>query len=124
MKNLAAALALFASVLLGDVHWAVMQTLTWTEMARQETDAGIRSVMKIFSGESVCEHCEAIREGRDSNRENPSELLSQSRLLAAPLVAEPPAIPERFGEDVSWTGEPRTRAALFRSSVPVPPPRV
>ncbi|MEM7697692.1 MAG: hypothetical protein AAF236_04730 [Verrucomicrobiota bacterium] len=83
-----------AALIVTDLHWAVMQTITWAEMISQRQPAISFSEMlaETVSGEAPCDRCEAIAAERSSEDEHLLDLLAK-----APLVAENPARLPRLG---------------------------
>lgn len=123
MKSLAAALALFASVLLTDVHWAVMQSISWVEMSWNASPSSERSIADLLSGKTVCHHCDAIREGQESDGERTCDLLAQGRILA-PVAWEQLRLPDRSWTRVRWLERASGLPGLFVPGVQKPPPRI
>lgn len=83
LKKLAVILCLLATTVLTEVHWAVMQTVTWVSMI-QTSEAPLslgEKILSTISGEAPCEHCEAIAEEKSSSRSEVLSLLHQGPVL-------------------------------------------
>ena len=83
MNRLITILALTAAVLLTDVHWGVMQSITWAKMvAVQSSDESLSSrIAQAISGEAPCDHCLALESERTSEQEEILDLLAKSQVL-------------------------------------------
>ncbi|HRH97062.1 MAG TPA: hypothetical protein PLB55_14065 [Prosthecobacter sp.] len=71
------------------MHWALLQGIAWTGMlitfARE--GAMIEAVEKTFDGQHACALCLKVKEGRESNREQPQQAGQSLKKLDAVLVA-------------------------------------
>lgn len=121
MKPLAAALAIFASVVLTDAHWIVMQSISLVQMSWTASQTEGQTIGDVFSGKLVCDHCCAITEGRDTEGEIPCDLLTLGRILA-PVAFDRVGIPERKWVTVKWMPGDCTLLSQHVPSVTVPPP--
>ncbi|MEM1443879.1 MAG: hypothetical protein AAGF67_16145 [Verrucomicrobiota bacterium] len=83
MKNLIASLALIAAFLSTDLHWSVMQTMTWAHMIQQsESTASLsEKIVSTITGEAPCDHCSALAEEQNSERSEILSLLGKGPLL-------------------------------------------
>lgn len=108
-----------------DLHWFVLQSITWAEMiasasSRPEMSLS-EAVVRTLSGESPCSRCEAIQEERDSDREQILELISKT-LILAPISNGPLRAPSRTGGGVLCPADGTIYAFLLSSELD-PPPR-
>ncbi len=82
LKNFATILALVAAVLITDLHWSVLQSVTWANMISESQAATFpEKVASVLSGQNPCEHCMAIESGRSSDSEKNLDLSTKSILL-------------------------------------------
>ncbi len=84
MRRISTVLAILAAILLTDVHWSVLQTITWVEMVRtSSSDAGlVDRVVETVTGAVTCDHCIALADERSSEPEELLDLLAKSQFLA------------------------------------------
>lgn len=117
MNRFASILAIFAGLFLTDAHWLVMQSVSWVEMSRDMN----QSIAKVITGESVCDHCRAISEGKQTQENRTFDLLSQAKLLTR-LNFELARLPEREAEKLRWHPFIDQVKDPHYVDVPVPPP--
>ena len=82
-------LAILAALLLTDVHWGVMQSITWAKMV-SEGDRSVTLITRItqtVSGQAPCDHCVALEGERTSEQEETLNLLAKSQVIAPISVA-------------------------------------
>ncbi len=84
MNRITTILALLAAVLLTDVHWSVMQSVTWAKMVSEgDTNVGlIARISETVSGAAPCDHCIALEVERSSEQEETLDLLTKTQVLA------------------------------------------
>jgi hypothetical protein len=126
IQRLASA-ALVAVLLLGLTggHWAVLQSVAWAGMLVEYARAeGLRGgIERTFGGESPCDLCCAIEQGKAKEREREApkvalERLKIEALLAWPAVARPA---DCAGEIVHAVHS--ARGGVGRARPEAPPPR-
>jgi hypothetical protein len=87
LKKFATILALVAAVLITDLHWCVLQSVTWANMITESKAATFsEKVADVLSGQNPCEHCDAIEAARHSDSERDLDLSTKSILLS-PIVS-------------------------------------
>lgn len=116
----------FAAVLLLSLslglHWAVLQSVAWTSMLVERTQASSfnLALKSTFDGQHPCKLCEVVRAGEGSEKK-PATNLKPVKLelpLAGRVVLFPLRAPARA------LGQPSAADWSARSEVPpVPPPR-
>ena len=89
MKRFASILAILAAVLLTDVHWSVMQSVSWFQMIQQSPSeiSLAETVISTISGHLPCDHCKALQEGRTAEQEKEFAFLAKGHLLL-PIASE------------------------------------
>lgn len=77
-------MALLAAVLLTDVHWGVMQSVSWARMIQQADRSAdfVDVVAATLSGADPCAHCLALQSERESEQEETLDLLTKLQVLA------------------------------------------
>lgn len=112
-------LALVASI---GGHWALLQSVAWTQMLVERTQAASfgEAVKTTFDGAHPCAMCKRISDGKQKEQQ-PSQTLSKVKLDVicerAVVAVFPPRIHEEFAQ-TEMTGETRTERP------PLLPPRV
>ncbi|MEZ5385504.1 MAG: hypothetical protein R3F13_08315 [Prosthecobacter sp.] len=105
------------------MHWALLQGIAWTGMliSFARDGAVIEAVQKTFDGQHGCALCAKVKEGRDSDRNQPQQSGESVKKLDAVLVEITRLIPPA-AEMISCV---ITREALLqRNQLPeTPPPR-
>ncbi len=87
MKKFATILALVAAVLITDLHWCVLQSVTYANMiSESQATTFSEKVATVLSGKNPCEHCIAIESERNSDSEKNLDLSTKSFLLS-PLAS-------------------------------------
>jgi len=114
-------LAMFS--LLGG-HWAILQTVAWTQMLRDYSQNAtvVEAVEKTFSGDAPCTMCKQITKGRQQQEKDPATLKVDKKAEVF-VCASRDILQKRFGRNFSY---PSPVDAVFaaRSDVPpVPVPR-
>jgi len=84
LKKFITILALAAAVLSTDLHWSVMQTVTWAKMIHQSDSSAslTEKVISTITGEAPCRYCEALAGEQGSERNEILSLLGKGPLLA------------------------------------------
>ena len=118
-SRLVVILALLASI---GGHWAVLQSVAWTRMLieRTQADSFAAAVQTTLDGAHPCDMCKRITEGKQ-NEQQPEkaqvkvkmDLLCERRVIAI----GPPSEPMIF-QSATAEGMPRAERP------PVPPPRL
>jgi len=121
MKPFANILAILSAIALVDGHWFAMQSITWVEMAQNASRSETTSVPDILTGKVVCEHCDAITDGKETEGNRVIDYLSQARLLA-PLSGEAMTIPPRASSQITWPSLSYALDEQATSGVLLPPP--
>ncbi|MEM9280979.1 MAG: hypothetical protein AAGA96_04070 [Verrucomicrobiota bacterium] len=83
MRRIATILAVLAALLLTDVHWSVMQSITWARMiAIGESEVAIsKRIADTFSGHHRCIFCFALEAERSSDQEETLDLITKFQVL-------------------------------------------
>lgn len=70
------------------LHWAVIQGIAWTGMLVSFAKEGtmIEAVQKTFDGQHGCPLCQTVKEGRDSDQNQPQQTGQAMKKLDAVLV--------------------------------------
>ena len=121
-KTLVQVLVVFSLVTAIAGHWTILQSVAWVNMAiSYSQDAPlVEALEKTFNGENPCQLCKAVREGQQSEREQPS-LKAETKLdfwlpdLLALLYLPPLA---------ALSSEPKVTHPQHGDSPPTPPPRL
>ncbi len=105
------------------MHWALLQGIAWTGMlisfARQ--GAVIEAVQKTFDGQHGCALCHKVKEGRNSNPEQPQQTGQSMQKITAVLV-EITSLVAPAGTTFSFV--PLHERLVQRTELPeTPPPR-
>ena len=112
-------LALAASI---GGHWALLQSVAWTQMLVERTQAASfgEAVKTTFDGAHPCAMCKRISDGKQKERQ-PSQVLSKVKLDVicehSVVAVFPPRIDEEFAQ-AEMSGVRRTERP------PLLPPRV
>ncbi|MEM9016987.1 MAG: hypothetical protein AAGC68_08230 [Verrucomicrobiota bacterium] len=87
MRKLFTIPALIAAFLSMDLHWSVMQTVTWVAMIQESGEQATlgEKVIATITGQDPCLHCDALAEQRQSERDEPFSLFGNGPQLA-PIV--------------------------------------
>lgn len=123
MRKFAAILSLFAAVLLTEAHWSVMQSITWAAMI-QSTDSSAsfaETVLSTLSGEAPCQHCQALLEEKESQRNDVLAMMGQAPVLAP--FCRSLARPTRKDVLLFSITEPDSPRRASALDPPEPPPR-
>ena len=90
LKKFITSLALAAAFLSTDLHWSVMQTVTWVHMIHQSESTASFSdkLISTVTGEAPCKHCQALAEEKGSERNEILSLLGKGPLLASVTVEQ------------------------------------
>ena len=83
LKKSGLILCLLATFVLTEVHWTVMQSITWIVMI-QASEAPISLGEKIasaVSGKAPCDHCEALLKEKGASRSEVLSMIGHSPLL-------------------------------------------
>lgn len=70
------------------MHWALLQGIAWTGMLISFAREGavIEAVQKTFDGQHGCALCAKVKEGRDSNPDQPQQAGQSLKKIDAVLV--------------------------------------
>jgi len=117
----AVAVALF---IVAGGHWGAMQTLAWTGMLWNYTQADgslLSGVKKTFDGEHPCTMCDSIKTATEKEQSKPVTFVSMKKIeaLPAPLRA---ALPLRDCRKSLFPDAADTRLAARVDAPPVPVP--
>jgi len=84
LKRIATTLALFAAVLLTDIQWSAMQSVTWVKMVSEGDRAAglVERIIQTISASTPCDHCVALENERTSEEEKNLNLLTKFQVLA------------------------------------------
>lgn len=113
-------LAMFS--LLGG-HWAVLQTVAWTQMVRDYSQNATvaEAVKKTFSGEAPCSMCNQIAEGRQQEEKAPATVKADKKAEVF-VCASRALVQKRFGHEFSYPSPDDTAFAARSDAPPVPVP--
>ena len=105
-------------------HWGVMQTLAWSGMLwnyTQADDSLLSGVKKTFDGEHPCTMCESIKTAKEKEQSKPVTLVSAKKIesLPAPMRA---ALPLPDCRDFVFPAAADVRPAARADAPPVPVP--
>jgi hypothetical protein len=102
-------------------HWAVLQTVAWTNMLAHNlrTDSLENAVTKTFNGKNPCNLCKAISAGKKA--ETKSQFHSPVKKLE--FVSDRPVLVFSAPSEFSLMPEFIASAVLLSYQPPVPPPR-
>jgi hypothetical protein len=115
------AVALF---LLAGGHWGAMQTLAWSGMLWNYTQADgslLSGVKKTFDGEHPCTMCDSIKTAKEKEQSKPVTLVSAKKIesLPAPMRAALP-LPDCRAFVFPAAADVRPAARADAPPVPVP----
>ena len=84
LKQIATTLALLAAILLTDIQWSAMQSVTWVKMVSEgDRSAGlVGRIAQTVSGSVPCDHCVALEKERSSDKEETLNLLTKFQVMA------------------------------------------
>ena len=105
------------------MHWALLQGIAWTGMLISFASEGavIEAVQKTFDGQHGCALCHKVKEGRQSNPEQPQQAGQSMQKINAVLV-EITTLVTPAGETISFV--PLHELLVRRTVLPeTPPPR-
>ncbi len=105
------------------MHWALLQGIAWTGMLVSFVSEGtmIEAVEKTFDGQHGCALCQKVKEGRDSDQQQPQQAGQSLKKMDAVLV-EITKLIAPAGENISFVMIRATMAQ--RNERPeMPPPR-
>lgn len=105
------------------MHWALLQGIAWTGMILQFASEGtvIEAVQKTFDGQHGCALCAKVKEGRESDREQPQQAGQSLKKIDAVLVLITRLITPA-GKRISFV--PLHEMMVSRAETPeTPPPR-
>ncbi len=113
-------LAMFS--LLGG-HWAVLQTVAWTQMLRDYSQNATvaEAVKKTFSGEAPCSMCKQIAGARQQEEKAPATVKADKKaeVFVCALLT---ILPKRPGLEFSYSWPDDTAFAARSDAPPVPVP--
>ncbi len=105
------------------MHWALLQGIAWTGMLISFAREGavMEAVQKTFDGQHGCALCHKVKEGRESNRNQPRQAGQSLKKIDAVLV-EITRLIAPAAETMSFVMTHETLAR--RNELPeTPPPR-
>ena len=117
IKRFTTILALLAAVVLTDMQWAVMQSITWTEMvfAKERDGTSLLTVIvDTVSGKELCTSCRVIQNQRDSEQNRTLKIISKPGVVV-PITFAKYALPGPDSHSLFWTN---TRAHRMDDSFP------
>ncbi len=127
LKRIGVILSLLAAVVLTDIHWAVMQSVAWADMIRQDQAVGaeslVDSVVRNVVSADPCKHCDAIQAGQNSEREQQLDILLKLGTLA-PITFTQTSLPPREESPFIFVKEPVAQFPDAPSPGIDQPPRV
>lgn len=102
-------------------HWAVLQSVAWTNMlAENLREVSVTEAFeKTFDGQHPCRLCTAIKEGKKTEKK--SELPMPLKKLE--FVSEKPVFIFSAPQDFRLAPAPVFSQPVFSTQPPVPPPR-
>lgn len=126
-----AALAMFSVV---GGHWAVLQTVAWTQMLADYARASgsvVTAVEETFDGEHPCELCQRIAAAKKMEERGPEQQAPASAPKIAKAEQKAKALlpeswlsrPARLMGERPWFAAVPARGVLRTERPPVPPPR-
>jgi hypothetical protein len=115
------AVALF---LLAGGHWGAMQTVAWSGMLWNYTQADgslLSGVKKTFDGEHPCTMCDSIKTAKEKEQSKPVTLVSAKKIesLPAPVCA---ALPPRDCREFVFPAAADVMIVARADAPPVPVP--
>jgi hypothetical protein len=121
LKKFATIFALVAALLITDLHWCVLQSVTWANMISESQAATFsEKVADVLSGQNPCDHCIAIESERSSEGEKNLDLSTKSILLS-PIASTRITSCRRESLLFSLSAETFGKAQLFDSGIDHPP---
>ncbi len=102
-------------------HWAVLQTVAWTNMfaTNLRTDSFTDAIAKTFDGEHPCKMCIQIDAGKKSEKKSEFPGTAKKIEFTHAPTRHVFAAPTDF-----WLqNEPSVKSDLLTHAPPVPPPR-
>ena len=105
------------------MHWALLQGIAWTGMLISFAREGavIEAVQKTFDGQHGCALCHKVKEGRQSNPEQPQQTGHSMQKINA-VLAEVTTLAAPIADTFSFV--PLHELLVRRSELPeTPPPR-
>jgi len=104
MKHFTTILAILAAVVLTDTQWAVMQSITWTQMvlADERDDISLFTVIAdTVTGKDLCTSCRFIERERNSDQEKTLTIISKMGIVA-PISFSKYALSLPEGNTIAW----------------------
>ena len=104
------------------LHWAVLQSVAWTSMLVERTQAtSFRAALQTtFDGQHPCKLCQVVRAGKGAEKKSEAVIrlaqLDSSLPVRAALMPTPPSV---VRPTVALALAPASRA----ETPPLPPPR-
>ena len=104
-------------------HWAVLQTVAWTQMLRDysQNSTMAEAVEKTFSGEAPCSMCKQIAEARQQEEKAPATVKVDKKAEVF-VCAGRAIVQKRFGLNFSYPSPDDTAFAARSDAPPVPVP--
>lgn len=102
-------------------HWALLQTVAWTNMlaTNLQTSSFEEALVKTFDGKHPCAMCKAVSEGKKSEKK--AELMLAGKKLE--FVNDRTAFMFCAPSDFRLVPEPQNFGDQLAYRPPVPPPR-
>lgn len=121
LKKFATILALVAAVLITDLHWCVLQSVTYANMiSESQATTFSEKVADVLSGQNPCDHCISIESGRSSDSEKNLDLSTKSILLS-PIASTKIEAARNESMLFSLAGDSSGKAQLYGSGIDHPP---
>ena len=129
LRNLAFLASFAALIVIGGGHWAVLQTVAWTQMIVDYTrDSGSlrQGVTQTFDGAHPCKLCRQINAGIQKEKRDDRQQTRQNE--RAGKISLNAVLPTEFSAPFSSHGErlaplELSFAGRLADAPPVPPPR-
>ncbi len=106
---------------IGDVHWLVMQSVTWGQMAAESADADgsvARTLYQSIIGEEKCDRCHQLEADREEDRDGQAQWESKQLLASGCANRELRAF-RRAGQRLALSP---ARQQPHRAEAPLLPP--
>ncbi|MEO6054724.1 MAG: hypothetical protein ABIP97_11985 [Chthoniobacterales bacterium] len=123
LRSIGLTLMCFAMFSIAGGHWAVLQTIAWSQMlVTYSQDASLKVALgKTFDGEHPCGMCLDIKEGQQKEEKAPATLKVEKKVevfvLAASAILKKPE-----GKDFCYHSQ-RSEFPVRMDAPPVPVPR-
>lgn len=123
LKCVSTVLAFAAALLLTDLHWCAMQSITWANMIGDSNRSTFSErVSEVLSGTSPCEHCDALQKGIDSEGEQLLEMITKTVTISPVSISS--VSPVRNSALLFNLAKPQLRASQCEKAGIKRPPRI